>query len=452
MSLSPELIEKYSKPAPRYTSYPTVPLWENKMDSESWESVVKTAFQQYGENEGITLYIHLPYCENLCSYCGCNKRITKNHAVEIPYLDAVLKEWKKYLTIFQTKPKLSGIHLGGGTPTFFKPESLEYFLKKIIQSSSILEDAEFSFEGHPNNTTLAHLETLNKLGFDRVSYGIQDFDPKVQQSIHRLQPLERVIEATENARNSGYKSINFDLIYGLPHQTLETLEDTFEKVSILKPDRIAFYSYAHLPSAFPAQRSFEKHLPKDIQKRTLYEFGKKKLIELGYEEIGMDHFALPSDPLNVAKRNGTLHRNFMGYTTSPSKVLIGLGASSISDIHLGYAQNDKNIESYKDFMNKDEWAIQKGHYMTLEDIQVREIILDLICRQGAHIPLEILEQLGDKQIFQLKEMEWEGLLNINGQALEVKEIGMAIIRNICMQLDLRLHANQNAKNLFSKAI
>jgi oxygen-independent coproporphyrinogen-3 oxidase len=452
MSLPAELIEKYSKPAPRYTSYPTVPLWKNDMSSESWESLVKTAFQQFGESEGITLYVHLPYCENLCSYCGCNKRITKNHSVEIPYLDALLKEWNKYLSIFQTTPKLAGIHLGGGTPTFFKPESLEYFLKQIIQSSSVLEDAEFSFEGHPNNTTLAHLETLNNLGFDRVSYGIQDFDPVVQQSIHRIQPLDRVIEATENARKSGYKSINFDLIYGLPHQSLETLEKTFEKVADLKPDRIAFYSYAHLPSAFPAQKSFEKHLPNDIQKRELYEFGKKKLIELGYEEIGMDHFALPTDPLNVAKRKGTLHRNFMGYTTSPSKILIGLGASSISDIHLGYAQNEKSIEGYKDSLKKEDWAIQKGHFMTEEDIQVREIILDLICRQEAHIPLDIWGQLSKNQFVNLEEMKKEKLLKVNRGILEVTELGIAVIRHICMQFDLRLQTNQNQFRLFSKAI
>ncbi|WP_373399605.1 radical SAM protein [Algoriphagus halophilus] len=296
MTLSPELIEKYNKPAPRYTSYPTVPLWENNLYSATWEGLVQTAFDQFGAQEGITLYIHLPYCESLCSYCGCNKRITKNHTVEIPYLDAVLVEWKKYLKLFNGKPKLAGIHLGGGTPTFFQPESLEYFLSEIIQNSEILESAEFSFEGHPNNTTLAHLQTLSRLGFDRVSYGIQDFDPNVQQAIHRIQPLEKVIEATENARKSGYTSINFDLIYGLPHQTMASLEDTFEKVADLKPDRIAFYSYAHLPSVFPAQKSFESYLPADIEKRELYEFGRKKLIDMGYEEVGMDHFALPNDP------------------------------------------------------------------------------------------------------------------------------------------------------------
>ncbi len=452
MALSPELIQKYNQPAPRYTSYPTVPFWENNLNEESWKVLVKSAFQQFGESEGITLYIHLPYCESLCSYCGCNKRITKNHSVEIPYLDAVLLEWNKYLELFGTKPKLAGIHLGGGTPTFFKPESLSYFLRQIIESSEVIEDAEFSFEGHPNNTTLQHLEKLNQLGFDRVSYGIQDFDPTVQQAIHRIQPLSKVIEATENARNSGYTSVNFDLIYGLPHQTLETLGDTFSKVATLKPDRIAFYSYAHLPSAFPAQKSFESFLPTDLEKRELYEFGKKQLLKLGYEEVGMDHFALPNDPLNIAKREGSLHRNFMGYTTSPSKILIGLGASSISDIHLGYAQNEKNIEAYKESINSGNWSIVKGHHLSEDDIQVRELIMDLICRQFALVPLGIWEQLGERQFFNLKEMEWEGLLKMKGQTIHVSENGNAIIRNICMQLDLRLQANKSQKSMFSKAI
>lgn len=452
MALSPELIQKYNQPAPRYTSYPTVPFWENNLNEENWKDLVKSAFQQFGESEGITLYIHLPYCESLCSYCGCNKRITKNHAVEIPYLDAVLLEWNKYLELFGTKPKLAGIHLGGGTPTFFKPESLSYFLEQIIESSEVMEDAEFSFEGHPNNTSLQHLETLNQLGFDRVSYGIQDFDPTVQQAIHRIQPLSKVIEATENARKSGYTSVNFDLIYGLPHQTLETLGDTFKKVASLKPDRIAFYSYAHLPSAFPAQKSFESFLPTDLKKRELYEFGKKQLLKLGYEEVGMDHFALPNDPLNIAKREGSLHRNFMGYTTSPSKILIGLGASSISDIHLGYAQNEKNIEAYKESINSRNWSIVKGHQLSEDDIQVRELIMDLICRQFAMVPLEIWEQLGERQFFNLKEMEWEGLLKMKGQTIHVSENGNAIIRNICMQLDLRLQANKSQKSMFSKAI
>lgn len=452
MKLSPELIQKYNKPAPRYTSYPTVPLWDNNISSEDWENKVKEAFKLYGKSKGITLYIHLPFCESLCTYCGCNKRITKNHEVEIPYLNSILLEWKRYLELFSEKPKLAGIHLGGGTPTFFKPSSLSFFLQEILNSSEVMDDAEFSFEGHPNNTTLEHLEELHKLGFDRVSYGIQDFDMKVQQAIHRIQPFEKVQEATTNARQTGYQSVNFDLIYGLPHQTLDTLYTTFEKVKMLRPDRIAFYSYAHLPSVFPAQKSYESYLPNDNQKRELYEFGKANLIKMGYREIGMDHFALPNDPLYTAKINDTLHRNFMGYTTSPSKILIGLGASSISDIHLAYAQNEKNIEAYQGMINNDSWAFQKGHLLSEKDIIVREIILDIICQHQAEIPLDIWESLNEKQIFNLKEMQWEGLLSIDKSKLKVNPQGIAVIRHICMQFDLKLAESKTQRQLFSKAI
>ncbi|TNF44685.1 MAG: radical SAM protein, partial [Cytophagales bacterium] len=230
MALSPELIQKYNRPVPRYTSYPTVPFWENNLDSKSWENLVVEAYGDFGKEEGICLYIHLPFCESLCTYCGCTKRITKNHQVENPYLEAVLREWRSYLTLFGEAPKISAIHLGGGTPTFFSPENLEYLISEILKTAQPSNVREFSFEGHPNNTTRDHLQVLAKLGFDRVSYGIQDFDPAVQKAIHRIQPFEKVKEATETARELGYQSVNFDLIYGLPNQTLDTLRDTFQKV------------------------------------------------------------------------------------------------------------------------------------------------------------------------------------------------------------------------------
>lgn len=452
MLLSPELIQKYNMPAPRYTSYPTVPLWENNVTGENWEELVKKAFSVYGKTEGITIYIHLPFCESLCTYCGCNKRITKNHAVEDPYISALLKEWNKYLGLFDSKPKLAGIHLGGGTPTFFAPDSLFDLLDPIISASEVMPEAEFSFEGHPNNTTFEHLKTLAKLGFDRVSYGIQDFDLTVQQAIHRIQPFERVKEATENARSLGYTSVNFDLIYGLPYQTQSSLADTFDKVASLAPDRIAFYSYAHLPSAFPAQKSFEQHLPQEQEKRALYEFGKELLLKLGYKEIGMDHFALPNDPLYQAKRQGKLHRNFMGYTTSPSKILLGLGASSISDIHFAYGQNDKRIDAYQNMIQKGDWAIVKGHIQTEEDIQTGQIILDLICNQKAEIPCGFWEKLGSDQIENLRQMEWDELLTWEGNILKVSREGIGLVRNICMQVDLRLAKTQSKVMAFSNSI
>ncbi|SDD16105.1 oxygen-independent coproporphyrinogen-3 oxidase [Algoriphagus faecimaris] len=452
MTLPAELITKYNKPTPRYTSYPTVPLWENNLLDEDWESLLKKSFHLYGKSEGITLYIHLPFCESLCTYCGCNKRITKNHKVESPYIASLLAEWHKYLQLFDEKPKLAGIHLGGGTPTFFSPESLKFLLSKILIGADVMEEKEFSFEGHPNNTTIEHLQVLAELGFDRVSYGIQDFDLKVQQSIHRIQPVEKVREATENARRLGYSSINFDLIYGLPHQTLESLESTFKEVKSLSPDRIAFYSYAHVPSAFPAQKSFEKHLPSEQEKRALYEYGKVKLLQMGYEEIGMDHFAKATDPLSLAKKDGKLHRNFMGYTTSPSKILIGLGASSISDIYLAYAQNEKSISEYEDIIGDSKWPIQRGHRLSEEDLIIKEIILQLICLGKASIPEVILDRMPSENLNNLQEMQAENLMLINRNTIEVTEIGMALIRSICMQFDLRMISKSQEKLTFSKAI
>ncbi|GAA0878335.1 oxygen-independent coproporphyrinogen III oxidase [Algoriphagus jejuensis] len=452
MALPAELILKYNQAVPRYTSYPTVPHWENNLNAQSWEVLVKQAFQLVGKNEGITLYIHLPFCEALCTYCGCNKRITKNHDRELPYLDAVLREWSHYLTLFDDVPKIAGIHLGGGTPTFVSPENLNLFLSKILDSASVLPRAEFSFEGHPNNTTFEHLAELKKLGFNRVSYGIQDFDSKVQTAIHRIQPFEKVKEATENARTIGYSSINFDLIYGLPHQTLDTLAASIERIQELKPERIAFYSYAHLPSAFPAQRGFELHLPKEQEKRALYELGKEKLIEMGYEEVGMDHFALGDDPLCAAKRSGNLHRNFMGYTTSPSEMLIGLGASSISDIGLGFAQNEKNIESYQSLSYLSQLPIVRGHVQTEEDQINRKLIMDLICRGKAEIPELIWQKIPQENKQVLAHMKEENLVYHSGNRISISSEGMAVVRNICAQFDLRMSATKSQKANFSKAI
>ncbi|WP_317043042.1 oxygen-independent coproporphyrinogen III oxidase [Algoriphagus resistens] len=447
-----ELVKKYSRQAPRYTSYPTVPSWENKLDSADWSTLVKKAFTDFGDDEGIAIYIHLPFCENLCTYCGCNKRITKNNKVKVPYIQALLAEWEKYKMLFAGKPKISGIHLGGGTPTFFESFYLDYLINSLLKNAEITPNAEFSFEGHPNNTSFEHLKTLHALGFTRVSYGIQDFDLKVQTSIHRIQPFKNVKYATDSARILGFTSINFDLIYGLPHQTLKSLEDTFRKVQELRPDRVAFYSYAHLPSAFPAQKSFEKFLPSETEKSELYEFGKGLLMDMGYLAIGMDHFALPNDPLTLAKSKGSLHRNFMGYTTLPSKILIGLGASSISDVYYAYAQNDKNIERYQSLVLLDYFPIHKGHIQTREDRLVREVILDLICRNQAKIPVEIVAKLSENQRSTLDEMALDGLILRDKDKITVTETGRKVIRTICLQFDLRLAAVPVPKKLFSNTV
>jgi oxygen-independent coproporphyrinogen III oxidase len=451
-TISQKLIKKYNVPAPRYTSYPTVPLWSDDLNERGWVSLVKKAYEDFGDKEGVTLYLHLPYCESLCTYCGCNKRITKNHAVETPYITAIMNEWDAYLKIFEGKPKLAGIHLGGGTPTFFSPDSLQEMLSFIIDSSEVMPDVEFSFEGHPNNTTRGHLQTLFDLGFRRVSYGIQDFNLDVQKAIHRIQPFERVKEATDVAREIGYESVNFDLIYGLPHQTIETISETFEKVAELKPDRIAFYSYAHLPAAFPAQKSFEQYLPKESEKRVLYESGKEILSKMGYMEVGMDHFSLIDDPLYLAKLNKTLHRNFMGYTTSPSKILIGLGNSSISDVYYGYAQNTKEVDLYKEQISLGHFAISKGHIMSKEDIKTRNLILQLICNQEAQWDFCYYSLLGKNNWDKLKIFKEEGLIEFDAAGIKITAKGLPFIRNICMVFDLRMQAKESEKFGFSKSI
>ena len=451
MMIPSALIQKYNVPAPRYTSYPTVPLWENNLDQNNWIKMVRKAYDEFGEEEGISLYIHLPYCENLCTYCGCNKRITKNHAVELPYIEAVLQEWRLYLEILPEKPKLAGIHLGGGTPTFFSPEALTQLIAAIRSTAEVVSDAEFSFEGHPNNTTLAHLQVLYDLGFTRVSYGIQDFDLTVQKAIHRIQPLEKVREATENARKVGYTSINFDLIYGLPHQNLRTITDTFEKVAELQPDRIAFYSYAHVPNLFPAQRVFEAYLPQEAEKRALYEKGKELLVGMGYNEIGMDHFSLAEDPLFLAKEEGKLHRNFMGYTTSPATMLIGLGNSSISDIGYAYAQNQKDIDAYKAAIHEGKFALIKGHLQTETDQQVKNLILSIICNEQAAWGLDFYLNLSPKALTQLRHMREEGLLTFDTGGIRIAALGKAFVRNICAVFDYRMQEKDKSFS-FSKSI
>ncbi|MEX2233659.1 MAG: radical SAM protein, partial [Cyclobacteriaceae bacterium] len=260
-----ELIKKYDVPTPRYTSYPTVPYWNTEdFSTEKWIDAVRTVFEESNDTKGISLYVHLPFCESLCTYCACNKRITKNHSVEIMYIRSILKEWTHYINIFGRKPVIRELHLGGGTPTFFTPENLKWLVSYLLEEGFVHDQNAFSFEGHPNNTTAEHLQTLFDLGFKRVSFGVQDLDTKVQQTINRIQPFANLEEVTRLSRTIGYESISFDLIYGLPFQTSLTIENTMRKVLELQPDRVSFYSYAHVPWVSPGQRGYgEKDLPTD---------------------------------------------------------------------------------------------------------------------------------------------------------------------------------------------
>lgn len=447
------LIRKYNVAGPRYTSYPTVPYWDKSPSVEEWFDLVKKTFIETKE-EGISLYIHLPFCESLCTYCGCNTRITVNHAVEVPYIDTVLKEWDMYVKQFPGRPKIKEIHLGGGTPTFFSCDNLKKLIHGLLKDADVAVDHEFGFEGHPNYTQVEQLQTLYDLGFKRVSFGIQDFDQKVQYIIHRTQTYEQVKLVTEAARKIGYESVNYDLIYGLPLQTMATITDTIEKVKVLMPDRIAFYSYAHVPWIKPGQRRFtEDDLPAGEEKRALYEKGRLMLEESGYKEIGMDHFSLPSDSLYKAFVAKKLHRNFMGYTTTDTHLLIGLGVSSIGDSWTGFAQNVKVFEEYVKMVNEGKLPIVRGHILSEEDLVIRRHILNLMCHfetswENPEDQTEVLYE----GLERLEEMVKDGLIVKYPFRMEVTEAGRAFVRNICMALDARLWRKQPESQIFSQTV
>lgn len=450
------LIQKYNIAGPRYTSYPTVPYWDGTTFSLSkWKTSLIQSFNESNKDEGVSLYIHLPFCESLCTFCGCNKRITKRHEVENPYITAVLKEWDLYCNLFDSKPVIKELHLGGGTPTFFAPQNLERLIKGILNNSFLAKDYEFSFEGHPNNTTKAHLETLFNLGFTRVSFGVQDYNETVQKAIHRIQPFKNVKLATETAREIGYTSIGHDIIFGLPFQTEAHVIETISKTKLLKPDRIAFYSYAHVPwIKGNGQRGYkEADLPSPESKRRQYETGKRQLIESGYSEIGMDHFALVSDSLYKAVNTKSIHRNFMGYTASKTKAMIGLGVSSISDSWYGFAQNVKRIEDYYNLINQDIIPVFRGHILNDEDLVIRQHILNLMClfETSWSGSKNYFNELPDVLI-KLKEFEVDNLLEIHSNSIIVNEKGKPFIRNICMAFDLLLQRKKPDVQLFSMTI
>lgn len=454
--MSVSLIQKYNVAGPRYTSYPTVPYWdESEFTISSWKIHVQNSFNNSNKKEGISLYIHLPFCESMCTFCGCNKRITKRHDVENPYITAVLKEWNLYCDLLVKQPIIKEIHLGGGTPTFFSPENLERLIEGLFERAIKANEHEFSFEGHPNNTTRSHLQKLHDLGFRRVSFGVQDYAPKVQEAIHRIQPFHNVAKVTFWAREIGYTSVSHDLIYGLPFQTLDDVIDTIDKTNSLQPDRLAFYSYAHVPwLKGNGQRGFkEVDLPRDDVKRRLYEEGKKRLAQNGYHEIGMDHFALESDSMFQSFKEGTLHRNFMGYTSSKTELMIGLGVSSISDSWTCFAQNVKTIEEYYERLQVNELPVFRGHELSPEDIIIRQHILNLMCQFQTtwnDTAMRFVE-LPDV-ILQLKEMENDKLLIISKHSLTVTEKGKPFVRNICMAFDLRLKRKVPHTELFSMTI
>lgn len=467
MTIDPVLLHKYNVPVPRYTSYPTVPCWNEHIDAVQWTSVFQQQFNEQNRRKGISLYLHLPFCESLCTYCGCNKKITTNHSVEDEYLQAIITEWKLYRQLMNEAPVIREMHLGGGTPTFFSPANLEKLIKAITNDAIIHPDHEFSIEGHPNNTTKQHMETLFQLGFRRISFGVQDNDPAVQRIINRIQPFENVQRVTEQARAIGFTAVNFDLIYGLPLQTLSSIEKSILQSLQLKPDRVAFYSYAHVPWTSRGQRLFDENdLPGAELKMQLYQTGRRLFIDHGYSDIGMDHFALPGDALHTAWQQGTMHRNFMGYTTQHSGLLLGLGVSAISDADIAFAQNHKTLHDYYKSLTSPNSILQsqsvgggvvpvtKGYFLTKEDEAFKAYILDVICRGTTTFHAEHMPLLKQYTFPELALLEADELITWDEKRLQVTERGQHFLRNICKAFDLHLLRKEStSKNpQYSKAI
>ena len=450
------LIQKYNIPGPRYTSYPTVPYWNKAgIQKQDWIQSFQKSFKESNQSEGISVYIHLPFCESLCTFCACHKHITKRHEVEEEYIETLLKEWKLYVALLHEKPIVKELHLGGGTPTFFSKENLQFLMNGIFSSAEKHPEHEFSFEGHPNNTTKEQLQTLFDCGFTRVSFGVQDYNEKVQKAIHRIQPFEAVEQVTKWSREIGYTSVSHDLIFGLPFQTKENVIHTINKTKELQPDRISFYSYAHVPWVKGVgQRGFnENDLPKDENKRALYELGKELFATLGYQEIGMDHFALKTDSLYKATVNKTIHRNFMGYTASKTQLMIGLGMSAISDSWYAFAQNVKTVKEYQQLVNAGEIPIFRGHLLTEEDRVIRKHILNIMCHFSTSWEKETMQIKNiKKHLALLKEMENDGLVKIEKNKVIIPEKARPFVRNICMAFDVHLLENKPKTQLFSMTI
>lgn len=445
-----DLFAKYDVPAPRYTSYPTVPFWSEMPTTDQWLTELSKAFED--ESATWSLYFHLPFCESLCTFCACNTVITRNHQRETGYKELLLTEWGLYR---QRVPKLRerpllGVHLGGGTPTFFEPENLRAILKPILSETEI--DAarfEASVEVHPGHTTREHLITLRDLGFTRISIGVQDFDPEVQRIVNRNQPYEVTKSCTDMARELGYTSVNYDLIYGLPKQSIERFSESVDQTIALRPDRIALYSFALVPWIKPAQRSYtDDDIPKAREKRALYEMAREKLQAAGYVEIGMDHFALPHDGMAQAQREGTLHRNFQGYTETRTTVLLGLGVSAISETPTCFHQNEKAFPVYERRVRQNEIPTFRGHLLTKEDQDLREQILRFMTRFDVELHDS---QPQDAEEF-LSSLISDGLVEVHDDRLMLTDRGRPFLRNACMFFDYRLRRQKPQTRIFSQAL
>lgn len=442
------LVDKYNRPVPRYTSYPPVPFWHNAPSEEKWSTHLQL---NYDKKLGIDLYVHVPYCEKLCYYCACNRTVTKNHAVEMNFVQLILKEWHLYQKKLGKDLIVHSLHLGGGTPTFLSPENLEHLLFTLLQNKS--HKFIGSVELDPRTCQEGHIKVFQKYNFKRASLGIQDFDPEVQKKINRIQPPLLVKNLVQELRSHSFDSLNFDLIYGLPKQSLRSIRETMAFVTELKPDLIAMYSYAHLPEKIANQNLInENDLPSSQLKHGLHELGKKILKKNNYFSVGIDHFALPSNFLYKAKINKKLKRSFMGYIDEKSSILIGLGPSAISDSSFSFIQNNKEIKTYENNINAGALPIENGHIHNENDLLIKKIILEIMCHHETLLQNESHLPFWEEIDKELSAFEDDGILKRKNQLITLTPVGKKFSRNVAMCFDYYLRDKTNRQTKFSQAI
>jgi oxygen-independent coproporphyrinogen-3 oxidase len=454
--VSDAFLEKYNRPGPRYTSYPTAPVWKDDFGPDDLDDSYLRAEKQATP---LSLYMHRPFCENLCLFCACNVSIQKDKSVAIPYLAALKREIEHVSARVSRKRPVIQFHWGGGTPTYLSPGQLEDLFGFAHERFSFAPDAEISLEVDPRVTSREHLETLRRIGFNRLSMGSQDFEAKVPQTIHRVQPYQMTRDLIAASRELGYGSLNVDLIYGLPYQTTNSFRATIDQVLTLSPDRVAMFSYAHVPWLKKQQGSFQAHLPEGREKFAIFRAGLEGFLGAGYQYIGMDHFALPDDELAAAQRNRTLHRNFQGYTTKAGADLYGMGVSAISSIGRAYAQNSREIPAYQLAASSRGLATMRGYRLSEDDELRRALIGRLLCHTvifKREIEREFaiaFDEYFAAELDRLAEARKEGLVALQDEEVRVTPLGRIFIRNIAMVFDRYLHDQQmDQRPLFSKTL
>ncbi|MDP2231123.1 MAG: oxygen-independent coproporphyrinogen III oxidase [Methylotenera sp.] len=452
-----EMLQKYDVSGPRYTSYPTADRFVEAFTEESY----KLALEQRrvaGATLPLSIYVHIPFCESLCFFCACNKIVTKHHERSVEYLRYLNREIDLHIEHLGAGQTISQLHLGGGSPTFFSDDELFELMTMLKRNFVFAPNGEYSIEVDPRTVNEARLQHLSELGFNRLSFGVQDFDPEVQKAVHRIQPAEQVFSLVEAARRLKFESVNVDLIYGLPMQTPESFTRTLAQVVELRPNRIALYGYAHLPERFkPQRRISEYELPAAQDKITMLSNALSAFMNAGYVYVGMDHFALPDDDLAIAKRQGRLHRNFQGYSTQPDCDLISLGVSAIGRVGSTYSQNAKTIEEYYDYLNQGRFPVVRGLALSLDDLVRRAVIMAIMC-QGAlqYESIELAYMIDFKSYFAkelelLKEQEATGMVELDDTGLQVTDTGWFFVRAVAMLFDRYLQTDRNRAR-FSKII